>query len=71
VQITRFSGDYSKDDYWLDCGSRKVRLFPQNKEYYLKLLHDVGFRIEFDKDTESGFATIVKAKKVYIFLIYL
>lgn len=54
----------SNDDYWLDYGSRRVRLFPQNKEYYIKLLYEVGFRIEFDEDTESGFATIIKAKKV-------
>ena len=53
----------SKDDYWLDYGSRKVRLFPQNKEYYIKLLHKVGFKIVFNEDTESGFATIIKAKK--------
>jgi len=54
----------SKDDEWLDYGSRKVRLFPQNKEYYSKLLNDIGFKIEFSEDTESGFATIVKAKKL-------
>lgn len=55
----------SKDDEWFDYGSRKIRLFPKNKEYYLKLLNDIGFKIEFSQDTESGFATIVKAKKLY------
>ena len=54
----------SKDDYWLEYESRKIRLFPQNKEYYLKLLNDVGFKIEVDEETESEFAVIIKARKV-------
>lgn len=54
----------SKDDKWLDYGSRKVKLFPENKEYYVKVLRDTGFRIEFCRDTESGFATIIKAEKI-------
>lgn len=54
----------SKDDAWLDYGSRKVKLFPENKDYYVKVLKNTGFRIEFCRDTESGFATIIKAEKV-------
>jgi hypothetical protein len=54
----------NKTNYWLDYGSRRVRLFPQSKEHYLKMLNDNGFVLEFEQETESGFATIIKAKKV-------
>ena len=48
---------------WLDYGSRQIRLFPQSKKYYLRVLSELGFRIEVAQDTESGFASIIKAVK--------
>ncbi|ADL52684.1 class I SAM-dependent DNA methyltransferase [Clostridium cellulovorans] len=53
----------SKDDNWLDYGRRKVKLYPESKEYYIELLKATGFIIELCEETFSGFATIVKSRK--------
>ena len=34
-----------RDGGWLDYGGGKARLFPENKESYVKLLRDSGFSI--------------------------
>lgn len=53
----------SRDEEWLDYGERRVRLYPMEVEQYIKLLRKTGFQIDMVKDTESNYATIIKARK--------
>ncbi|KGE16819.1 class I SAM-dependent methyltransferase [Paenibacillus wynnii] len=53
----------SKDEEWLECNDRKIKLYPIKVEEYIHLLQLVGFEIESIQETESKYATIIKGKK--------
>ena len=53
----------SRDGEWLDYDQRRVRLFPNEVQYYIDLLRKIGFHIDMVKQTESNCATIIKARK--------
>lgn len=53
----------SKDDEWLDYGSRKLKLFPNELDEYILLLQATGFHLVSIVETESKFATIINVKK--------
>lgn len=54
----------SRDEKWLECNDRIVELYPTDTQEYIDLLCSVGFCIESVNETESEFASIIKAKKV-------
>lgn len=58
ISLTNDPSDY------LDYGSRIVKLYPENKEFYLKTLRKIGCNVKLIKDTENKFATIIKAIKI-------
>ncbi|TCZ79330.1 class I SAM-dependent methyltransferase [Paenibacillus albiflavus] len=53
----------SKDNEWLECGDRKIKLYPIGLEDYIRLFQSIGFQIESIQETESKYATIIKGKK--------
>ncbi|MGM1048069.1 MAG: class I SAM-dependent methyltransferase [Bacillota bacterium] len=53
----------SKDDEWLECGSRKLKLYPIDVDEYVRLFQSTGFQIQSIQETESKYATIIKGKK--------
>ncbi|QVK19054.1 class I SAM-dependent methyltransferase [Mycoplasmatota bacterium] len=57
ISLTNNPSDY------LDYCSRIVKLYPENIEFYLKILNEIGCNIKMIKETENKFATIIKAVK--------
>ncbi|MCL6603643.1 MAG: class I SAM-dependent methyltransferase [Paenibacillus sp.] len=53
----------SKDDEWLECNDRKIKLYPIGLEEYIHLFQSVDFQIESIQETESKYATIIKGRK--------
>lgn len=53
----------SRDEEWLEYGSRKLRLYPLHADEYIRLFRNIGFHIESVTETEGRFATIIKGIK--------
>lgn len=53
----------SKDDEWLECNDRKIKIYPIQLEEYIHLFQSVGFQIEAVQETESTYASIIEGKK--------
>ncbi|MDQ0088556.1 SAM-dependent methyltransferase [Paenibacillus anaericanus] len=53
----------SNDDEWIECGDRKIKLYPAGIEEYVRLFQLTGFQIQSIQETESKYATIITGKK--------
>lgn len=53
----------SKDDEWLDYGSRKIELYPVELDEYIRLFQSTGFHIQSIQETECKYATIIIGEK--------
>ncbi|MEK4512007.1 hypothetical protein [Paenibacillus sp. FSL K6-2524] len=53
----------SNDDEWIECGDRKIKLYPAGIEEYVRLFQLTGFQIQSIQETESKYETIITGKK--------
>lgn len=53
----------SRDEEWFEFSDRKVKLYPVEVDEYIKLFNRTGFQVEWIKETESQYATLIKGTK--------